>query len=213
MSIDRLWLPEGHHWDLHIEHHPTSDNGGSFTGGGHKLTWHITVSPWGSVDAMVDTLIAKRAEPHLVIGGRHGGDNHPVVVQLLPFNIAARALQHTFAQQTNRANTIQVEICAEPDEQTAREHGAPMHDVVAHWGDWRYKALANLAGLISHRVDIPTRQARKFTNTQRFGPQKFVDVAGHCGHMHVPGNDHTDPTTAFRGAHLMNLIKSAPHKL
>lgn len=110
--MNKLWLPTGAHDDLNIEHSAGS-GAGAFTGGGWKLCWHITVSPWVAVDSMVSVLRAKNAAPHLVIGGRPGY-KFPVVVQMLPFNQAGRALQHTLPQETNRANTIQVEICARP---------------------------------------------------------------------------------------------------
>jgi hypothetical protein len=119
--VDKLWLPTGAHSDLNVEHAP-GRSAGAFTGGGWKLCWHITVSPWVAVDSMVSVLKNKGAEPHLVIGGRPGF-KFPVVVQLLPFNQAGRALQHTLPQETNRANTIQVEICARPGNVRERASG------------------------------------------------------------------------------------------
>lgn len=120
--MDKLWLPKGHHWDLHIEHDRSGD-AGPFTGGGWKLLWHITVSPWVSIDSMVRVLKDKGAEPHLVIGGRPG-TQHPVVVQLVPFNRAGRSLANNQADgyATNKANVIQVEICARP----GRSFAAPL---------------------------------------------------------------------------------------
>lgn len=111
-AIDRRWLPVGAHTDLNIEH-SYGQGAGAFTGGGWKLCWHITVSPWMAVDSMVSVLKAKNAAPHLVIGGRPGF-RFPVVVQMLPFDEAGRALAHPSGPETNRANTIQVEICARP---------------------------------------------------------------------------------------------------
>lgn len=111
-----LWLPEGHHWDLHIEHSPKDAiNAGAFTGGGWKIEVHITVSPWGATRQMVQVLKDKHAEAHFVIGGAVGL-KHPLVVQLLPLDVAGRALQNDQSDgfQTNRANVIQVEICANP---------------------------------------------------------------------------------------------------
>lgn len=197
--MDKLWLPEGHHSDLHIEHLRATLGAGSFTGGGWKLCWHITVSPWEAVDSMVQTVIAKQAEPHFVIGGRAGRE-HPTVVQLLPLNLAGRSLKHIFQQQTNRANVIQVEVCATPES-------------VAAFTDWHYKALGNLAALVGDRVDIPARCSRPFSNTKRFTAVGYPRVTGHHGHMHVPGNDHTDPTTAFKGSLLCKYIKAAPNAL
>lgn len=206
--MDERWLPEGHHYDLHIEHMPASLGAGPFTGGGWKLAWHITVSPWDAVDAMVQTLVVKKAEPHFVIGGKPGRE-HPTVVQLLPLTIAGRSLQHTFPPETNRANVIQVEICAWDTDGPGRKP----EDVIAHWPDVRYKALGNLAALIQHRVDIPTRCARAFQNTKRFTANGYPRVKGHHGHMHVPGNTHGDPTTAFKGTQLCKYIESAPNQL
>jgi hypothetical protein len=62
-------------------------------------------------------------------------------------------------------------------------------------------------------VDIPTKCPRSFSNPKRFTPEGYVRVKGHHGHMHVPGNDHGDPTTAFKGATLCNYIERAPNAL
>jgi hypothetical protein len=206
MAFDPLWLEEGHHYDLHCEKRP-STGAGDFTGGGWKLCWHITVSLWMAVDSMANVLVAKGAEPHFVIGGR-AGFKHPVVIQLLPLNEAGRSLRHTQVPETNRANVIQVEICAQPPGLGAER------DQVDNWSDGRYAALANLAVLIEHRVDIPRKLARSFQNTNRFSGSGFVVVDGHLGHMHAPvANDHSDPTTAFRGDKLLRLMEGAPNKL
>lgn len=205
-----LWLPRGHlaSWCLHVEHKPCGDGAGRFTGGGWKLCWHITVSPWQAVDAMVETVIAKGAEPHFVIGGKPGRE-HPTVVQLLPLNVAGRSLQHTLGPETNRANCIQVEICAWDTDGEGRKR----EDVIAHWPEERYKTLGNLAELIRHRVDIPNRCARAFSNGKRFTAAGYPRVTGHHGHMHVPGNDHTDPTRAFSGTKVCRYTSSAPNAL
>lgn len=115
MGIDKRWLETGHHWDIHFERKPAPDDAGAFTGGGWKFLIHITVSPWGAIDSMVNVLNAKRAQPHLVLGGRKGV-RHPVCVQLLPFDVAGRALANDpgDGRQTNRARCIQIEICANP---------------------------------------------------------------------------------------------------
>jgi hypothetical protein len=201
-ATDELWLPVGHlsSWDLHVEHDTQAGDGaGPFTGGGWKLCWHVTVSPWETVDSMVSVLHEKGAEPHFCIGGRKGRE-HPTVIQLLPLNRAGRALQHTLPPETNRANTIQIEVCATPDG-------------IKDWSDWYYKALGNLAELIRHRVAIPTVNRRRFTDTRRYTGPGFVKTSGHLGHMHVPGNDHTDPGPFFSGSKLIKYIESAPNAL
>src|SRR4051812_39156353 len=101
-AVNPLWLPEGHHWDLHIEHAQLPD-AGAFTSGAPKLIWHTTESPWESVDAMWGVLRDKDAAPHIVIGARKGLD-HPVAIQCIPFNRAGRALAHPGGTpETNRA--------------------------------------------------------------------------------------------------------------
>lgn len=187
-TVGGFWLPKGHHFDLHIEHRPL-ENSGSMTGGGHKWVWHTTESDWDQVDLMYQVLKAKRAAPHFVIGKRKGL-KHPVVIQMVALNRAGRSLQHVFGPETNRANAVQAEICGR-----AAESG--------EWHEWRYKALANLVRLTTNTMprshNIPWHEARKFYHTNKFTPEGFVHASGHCGHIHVPGNDHVDPGVHFRG--------------
>lgn len=196
-----VWLPEGVHYDLHIERRPL-ESAGSFTGGGNKWVWHTTESDWFSVDAMFGVLRDKRAAPHFVIGGRRGL-KLPVVIQMLPFDEAGRALANDadpFA--TNRANAIQTEICARASL------------VGKQLTEWHYKALANLVRQTNERAahshDVPRKLARSFADTRRFSDREFVAVSGHLGHMHVPDNDHVDPGTGFRGSHLIHLLEQFP---
>jgi hypothetical protein len=193
------FLPKGDHFGLHIEHRPL-ENAGPFAGGGNKWVWHITVSSWNTVDAMFDVLKAKRAAPHLIIGGR-AGVARPVVIQCIPFSLAGRALEHPSGPETNRANAIQVEICA-----TVAD--------VAEFTEEKYKAFANLVRLTNRTVPpsrrVPRVLARPFRNTARFGGQAFFDAEGHCGHMHVPLNSHSDPTTGFKGSHILTLLENMP---
>jgi hypothetical protein len=48
-----LWLPEGPHWDLNIEHHPLKGGTGSFAKGGWKLVAHTTQTREDTIDALV----------------------------------------------------------------------------------------------------------------------------------------------------------------
>lgn len=113
MSMKHPLVSTGAHKDLNFERR-LSGSTGPYTPGGRKLCWHITVSPWMSVDPMVNVLKSKGAEPHFVIGGRPGF-KFPVVVQLLPLDQFAKALAHpSGTPETNRAHTVQIEICARP---------------------------------------------------------------------------------------------------
>ena len=198
-AAQSFMLPKGNHFGLQIEH-SLLESKLSFTGGGNKWVWHITVSPWNTVDSMLKVLKGKNAAPHLIIGGR-AGVKRPVVIQIIPFNQAGRALVHLGGPETNRADAIQTEICA-----TEKE--------VSSFPENHYRALANLVRLTNLTLpsshDVPQRLARDFANKTRFGGQEFVDASGHCGHMHVPGNTHRDPTTHFRGRHIMDLLANMP---
>lgn len=194
-----FWLPEGHHFDLHIEHR-SLESAGPYTGGGNKWMWHITVSGWNTVDPIWTVLRDKRAAPHMIIGGRPG-TKHPVVIQCIPFNLGGRALAHPSGPETNRADCIQVEICANVAD-------------VPNFSAERYKAFANLVRLTNNvnpnSREVSRKIARRFVDTTRFQGNGFVEAKGHCGHMHVPGNDHTDPTTHFNGHRIINLLEHMP---
>lgn len=195
-----IWLPEGYSkkYGLHVVHRP-AESAGAFTGGGRKWVWHITVSSPTNVDGVADVLVGERACPQLLIGFRPKLVR-PVVYQFMSLDEAGRALVHSGPTETNRANAIQCEIAAQVED-------------VQHFDEWGYyKALANLVRFVNDKLphNVPWELARSFSNTTRFGGQEFVDVAGHCGHMHVPQNDHVDPTTAFKGSTLMWRLKHMP---
>jgi hypothetical protein len=191
--MDNLWLPEGHHWGLRIEHRRLPD-AGEFTGGGHKLIWHTTEG--GGIDAMWRVLRDKNAAPHFVIDP--GGGDAPVY-QCIPLNMAARALEHPAGTpETNRANAIQVEIVGYAKD-------APK------WGHVIYRDLGALAALIDHRFNV-RRGYRPFTvPARKVTPAGFVRATGHLGHGHVPNNSHWDPGR-MNGAALMRAIADAERR-
>jgi hypothetical protein len=191
-----LWLPEGAHYDLNIEHGPLPD-AGPFTGGGWKLCWHTTESERESVDAMWSVLRNKDAAPHFVIGYRKGF-RFPVVIQMIPLHRAGRSLAHPSGPETNRANVIQVEICGRAAESNS-------------WDDNWYRALANLGLLIEHRVPIERKRPRRFPG-ERYTGSGFVRATGHVGHCHVPGNDHGDPGR-FQGRKLLRFMEQGRQTL
>jgi hypothetical protein len=184
--MDKAHLPRGTHWGLHITGHPAED-AGAFAGGGHKLLWHTTEGT--NIDTMVRVLEEKRAAPHIVVDFYHSR-----VVQMIPFNRAARALEHNGGPETNRANCVQVEIC---------DYAKNSQD----WTERQYGVLAALAVLIEHRVPIPRHANYRFRHPVRLGGQQFVDATGHLGHCHVPGNSHWDPGE-FNVARLFRLMRT-----
>jgi hypothetical protein len=179
MTDSDLWLPEGAHWDLNIEHHPLPGGTGPMTGGGNKLTLHTTESPREWIDAAIAQFGAGNGTPHLSIGWRKGF-RFPVLAQFLPFDEYAKTLEHPAGTpETNRANAVQIEIC----------------DRAAESGDWDdnwYKALANVVTLTQHRIDIPSKCPRSFPGV-RYSGAGWVKAAGIVGHCHVPNNSHWDP--------------------
>lgn len=194
-AVNPLWLPEGHHWDLHIEHRPSSNDAGSFTGGGNKFVLHTTEG--GSLRSNSDLLHGVNT-PHLVFGV-DPGELHWTVIQLLPFNRAGKALANNAGDgfQTNRANAVQVEIVG-----FTRD--------VPQWSDLMYKRLANLFVLTQHRVEIPSKAPCDFSDpNSRMGDAQWVSAAGVVGHMHAPDNDHTDPFRFAEGKFL-GLVAAMP---
>lgn len=192
---NEFWLPEGHHWDLHIEHRPSTNDAGLFTGGGRKFVPHTTEG--GSVQSNSDLLVRKNT-PHLLFGAEPNRD-HWTVVQFLPFNVAGKTLGNDTSDgyQTNRANAVQMEIVAD----TAN---------IPEWSDLMYKRLANVLTLVQHRFPFPTRAPYDFSSTtNRLSDAEWVKASGILGHMHAPDNDHNDPFR-LREGFLVQLMKDIP---
>jgi hypothetical protein len=176
--MNDMWLPEGKHWGLVISHKP-QENAGSFAqGSGNRMVWHTTEG-YG-IDTMWTVLNNKRAAPHFLIDPSAGDSR---VIQMIPLNLAGRALMNDSgdAHQTNRAgdHTVQVEI-------VDKAINAP------NWNEYFYRDLAALAVLVEHRVHIK-RHAKAFMKPERMSDTEFEQFEGHCGHVHVPDNDHWDP--------------------
>lgn len=193
--MNDLWLPEGHHWDLHIDKVASGNDAGAFTGGGWKFVLHTTEG--GSYDSNVSLLRGVNT-PHFVFGKETGRD-HWSVAQLLPLNRAGKALANNTGDgyQTNRANAIQVEIVGYTSE-------------IPDWSDLMYKRLANFFELVRHRVSIRRQAPLDFSgNVHRMTDREWVDAEGIVGHIHAPDNDHTDPYR-FREGFFVDLVRNIP---
>lgn len=205
MTVTSEWLPEGEldSWGLEVLRKQPSGGAGDFAGGGLKTVWHTTEG--GNMAGLVRDLRARGAEPHGILDPLNGR-----FTQLLPFDQAARALKHPSGPETNRANCVQIELIGFAAVDTARRAGASLQRAVPNWGADEYRRIAALALLIEHRHATP-RHARSFSHPKRMGGQEFVDFAGHCGHVHVPGNDHVDPGPAFDWPRLVALMNRLDH--
>lgn len=193
--MNELWLPKGHHWDLHIEHRPSGNDAGSFTGGGRKFVIHTTEG--GSLQSNSDLLVRTNT-PHLLFGVDPGRE-HWTVIQFLPFIVAGKTLGNDTSDgfQTNRANAVQIEVV-----------GATA--LIPQWSDLMYKRLANLLTLVQHRFPFPTRAPQDFSDkNSRLSDAEWVKASGILGHMHAPDNDHTDPYR-LREGYLLQLMKDIP---
>jgi hypothetical protein len=169
---------------------------GAHVGGGWKITHHTTE---GTTAA--GAIAAYR---------RHGGWPHFTaewtggrlrVFQHLPLEVAARALVNPPDQwETNRARTIQIEHVG-----FARATG--------RWSVARYAAIGRLCRWIEERTGCPRRTVRgvSFPRPRRLSGRSFQVRAGHHGHVHVPGNDHTDPGRGFRIALVLRVTRR-PHR-
>jgi hypothetical protein len=177
--MDKLWLPEGHHWGLIIEHQEAPITGRLDRSAGPKLCWH-TAEMHGA-DATAKVLRAKGDEVHFVIAPSAGDSK---VIQQLPLDSIGRGLEHPSGTPiTNAANAIQVEIA---------DFAKDAHS----WPHYYYRDLAALACLVQHRVPIPRKAPHHFgLHATRFTANGWIHAEGHVGHEHAPNqpSGHWDP--------------------
>jgi hypothetical protein len=107
--------------------------------------------------------------------------------QHIPLNRAAMSLKHPAGTvETNRAHAFQVELIGFASQSHA-------------WPASAYEHLADLARWIESNGGVERRCSVKFiAAAARLAGQAWLDYDGHCGHMHVPSNDHVDPGPGFR---------------
>jgi hypothetical protein len=169
---------------------------GAHVGGGWKITHHTTE---GTTAA--GAIAAYRQHggwPHFTAEWRRGRLR---LFQHLPLEVAARALVNPPDQwETNRARTIQIEHVG-----FARATG--------RWSFAHYAAIGGLCRWTEERTGCPRRVMRgvSFPDPRRLSGRSFQVGAGHHGHVHVPGNDHTDPGRGFRIALVLREIQR-PHR-
>lgn len=171
-----LWHPNAHKVMI-----PQAPQGLRFTGGGKKLVWHTTEGD--GIDGAVSAYHAAGVCPHFTIQVVNGVRK---LYQHLPISVAASALKHPAGTEpTNTANCIQVEIVG-----FATDSG--------RWPDSKYHYLHELARWVHDHYGVPmSYTGAHWDPPHRMGQTEFVKYTGHCGHMHVPGNDHGDPGKDF----------------
>ncbi len=158
---------------------------GAHVGGGRKIVWHTTEGH--SASSAIAQYRDHGGWPTFTL--EYLGDGRSRLYQHMGISQAARALRHPSGPETNRANAVQVELVG-----FARD--------TPGWSRAHYRTIAGLARWIEKAWGVPRRAGVPFRpGAPRMGGVEFFRYAGHCGHEHVPLNDHVDP-----GAFRINLV-------
>jgi hypothetical protein len=155
------------------------EDAGDHVAGRPKLVWHSTEG--STIQGAIAAYRAGNSAPHFTIDPRRDR-----IVQHISIHKAARALKHPNGTvETNRARTVQVEIVG-----NAKDMGRLSRAEL--------DSLARLARWIERNADVPSKCTVEFVPfpsgvPKRLNGQAWLAYSGHCGHMHVPSNDHEDP--------------------
>lgn len=179
------------------------EDAGPFTGGGHKFLVHTTEGT--TLEGAFTTRDMNRDAPHFILEVKNGQRR---LVQCIPINRAARGLEHTLPEETNRANCIQVEVVGFTDGNLAKQLGHP-ELWVPNWAPEVYHYLHLLMKWLNTHFAVPMRADFPFVGQPGFarlsGPA-FFNAAGLVGHCHAAGNDHVDP-----GPLHASFVVNGPH--
>ncbi|MCR8574663.1 peptidoglycan-binding protein [Streptomyces sp. Isolate_219] len=118
------------------------------------------------------------------------------------FDTSARALANRAGGvETNTLNVCQVEIVGTCDPATHKRWGSTPHLYMPELPDWAVRDLGAFARWAHDQHGVPLTSGVKFkaypssygANGVRMSGAKWEAYSGHCGHQHVPENDHGDP--------------------
>lgn len=121
--------------------------------------------------------------------------------QHFPFDMSARALVNkSGGVDTNTLNVAQVELVGTCDPATHKKWTA-QHLYTPELPDWVIRDLAAFARWAKDKHGVPLTSDVTFkaypgsygSNGVRMSAAKWSGFKGHCGHQHVPENDHGDP--------------------
>ncbi|MEU9597199.1 hypothetical protein AB0E06_10345 [Streptomyces sp. NPDC048109] len=122
--------------------------------------------------------------------------------QHFDFDVSSRALvNRAGGVETNTLNVVQVEIVGTCDPATHRKWGSTPHLYTPDLPDWAVRDLAAFAKWAHDHHGVPLTSGVTFkaypssygSNGVRMSASKWTSYRGHCGHQHVPENDHGDP--------------------
>jgi hypothetical protein len=138
--------------------------------------------------------------------------------QHFDFDTSARALVNKAGGvETNTLNVCQVEIVGTCDPTTHKRWGSTQHLYTPELPDWAIRDLAAFAkwANVNHGVPLTSGVTFKAYPASygsgagvRMSAAKWTGFTGHCGHQHVPENDHGDPGS-FPMAAILAAAKGA----
>lgn len=208
--------------------------GGGSTGaeiypGASKAHWYSTAYPGDPMQ--VNTIVWHSTETS-VLPDYSGGSIAPTLTavpdfkaqrlvwyQHFGFDESARALVHAAGQMaTNTLNVAQVEIVGtcDPTTHAAWLKAGTQHLYMPELPDWAVRDLNSFARWAHDDHGVPLTSGLTWkpypasygNNGVRMSTAAWSAFNGHCGHQHVPENDHGDPG-AFPIAAVLNY-KPAP---
>jgi hypothetical protein len=122
--------------------------------------------------------------------------------QHFDFDVSSRALVNKVGGvETNTLNVVQVEIVGTCDPATHNRWGSTPHLYSPELPDWAIRDLAAFAKWAHDQHGVPLTSGATFkaypgsygANGVRMSSTQWDNYTGHCGHQHVPENDHGDP--------------------
>ncbi|MFD6416015.1 hypothetical protein [Streptomyces sp. NPDC060194] len=121
--------------------------------------------------------------------------------QHFDIDVSARALvNQPGGAETNTLNVIQVEVVGTCDPATHKKWTSTPHLYMPELPDWAIRDLAAFAKWANTQHGVPLTGAafRAYpasygATSVRMTAAKWAQFKGHCGHQHVPENDHGDP--------------------
>lgn len=138
--------------------------------------------------------------------------------QHFDFDVSSRALRNlSGGVETNTLNVGQVEIVgtSDPATHTKWAQAGIQHLYMAELPDWAIRDLATFAKWANSQHGVPLSSGLTFkpypssygANGVRMTNTQWTNFTGHCGHQHVPENDHGDPG-AFPMAAILAAAKN-----
>lgn len=122
--------------------------------------------------------------------------------QHFDFDTSSRALVNkSGGVETNTLNVVQIELIGTCDPSTHKRWGATPHLYTPELPDWAIRDLAAFAKWAHDNHGVPLTSGVTFraypssygATSVRMSASKWNSFRGHCGHQHVPENDHGDP--------------------